>query len=114
MNSNVTDSVRDDGGSTDRFLQAFFASEMPQPWPAAPEVRASASLRPRPSPASLVGSRVALAASVLVLVGCCLALSSSDSATIDRPTARPDITGGNAKLPMELRVPAPVPVLMPK
>jgi len=117
MKSNQSASVRDGGESTDRLLQSFFASEMPRPWPAAPAVGASANRKPpvRPRSASLTGSRVALAASVLVLVGCCLALSSGDSATATRPSARPDILGGNAIVPKDLRPAGPVaPAMLPK
>ena len=114
MKSNESAHIRDGGESTDRLLQSFFASEMPRPWPAAPEVgmKAASKSLARPRPASLTGSRVALAASVLVLVGCCLALSSGDSATVMRPSARPDILGGNANLPKDLRPAAPA--ILPK
>jgi hypothetical protein len=58
----------------DALLQAYFRAEMPQPWPAPPLVRAAeASVKPKR--ARTVGrSRMALAASVAILVGGTLSL----------------------------------------
>lgn len=99
--------------STDRLLRSFFASEMPTVWPSPPAV--AVVRRPTRQTGSLAGSRIALAASVLVLVGCCLALSGPDSADVPRPSSRPGIDGGNANLPKELRPPvAPAPGMLPK
>jgi len=61
------------GGNIDALLGAFFKGEMPQPWPAfaPPQRQATIPLpRAKPRPRFAVGSRLALAASVLMLLLC--------------------------------------------
>ena len=93
MNLLVGSPPRPDG-DLDGLLHDYFQAEMPRPWPAlmvAPAVRQV----PRPSPArpSILRSRLALAASVALLVTSSLVLPgkfssrSEDSPPLTRPEA---------------------------
>jgi hypothetical protein len=88
----------------DRMLSAFFKSEMPDPFP---RLKLSAGQSNMPMPvaanqwnASVVKSRLSLAASVALLVGGCLYVSSQIGEPGERPTAgKGDLS---AKVPKEL------------
>jgi hypothetical protein len=85
------------GDNLDNLLRAFFQAEMPNPWPSmeAPAARLKVA-PPRPTPqrkGSLLRSRLALAASVALLLSGPLFLSSAL-----RDTSMPNLNvgGGNA------------------
>jgi hypothetical protein len=80
LDSPQRDRFRDD---VDRALSDFFKSEMPNPWPALklPEAEKSASPLPFRRPArSLLRSRLALAASILLMLLGSLFVASKFSA----------------------------------
>src|SRR5687767_213080 len=57
------------GDDLDGLLTAFFRSELPSPWPAAPDVEEAEVVLHRKTPRRPIwGSRLALAASVAVLL----------------------------------------------
>lgn len=101
----------------DGLLRAFFGAELPAPWPvlkAPPAEETPASVR-RPQTWAMMPSRLALAASIgLLLIGCWF-LSETGS---DRPVAEPGVLpeataergkGGRADVPRDpLRPGVPV------
>jgi hypothetical protein len=104
---NESDQYRKEAG-LDGMLAAFFKSEMPDPFP---RFKAPMGLSNLPMPVavnrasgerntSTVKSRLALAASVALLVGGCWYVSSQIGAPAERPaTGKGDLS---AKLPKEL------------
>ena len=75
------------GDDLDGLLRAFFHAEMPHPWPGAPVVEETPVVLSRPvtaRPRSLFRSRMALAASVALLLGIPWLISDSfKSDTVD-------------------------------
>jgi hypothetical protein len=74
MNTNPNTPTRPEDG-IDRTVGAYFRSEMPNPWPAAPRPWAEKATLSTPATHSASRSRWALAASVAILVGGCWYLS---------------------------------------
>lgn len=74
MNTSPTNSNRQSEG-VDRMVGDYFRSEMPNPWPVAPQPWAEKAVLSASATHSTSRSRWALAASVAVLVGGCWYLS---------------------------------------
>jgi hypothetical protein len=94
------DHLRTGPDALDRLLSDFFKAQMPRPWPAAPAavvsepaaaVSATAPYRPAAGRDSGTKSRYTLAASAVLLLGTCWALSNGFQ-PVDRPG--PGITTG--------------------
>jgi len=85
------------GDDLDGLLSAFFRAELPSPWPEAPRMEETpVILRPAPARKSSLRSRLALAASVALLVSGPWFLSDSFHRTAsNRPTFR-SLTEGSA------------------
>ena len=99
------------GDDVDKLLRSFFQSEMPDPWPSleAPAPRTLAlPARPAPARGSLFRSRLALAASIALLIGGSLMLGGnapdgrSSRNNVFVPTDRGDAT----KTPIRIRLDA--------
>jgi hypothetical protein len=79
------------GDEIDGHLSAFFRAEMPSPWPGAPVPdETPVILRPTPVRQSFFRSRMALAASVALLIAGAWLLGDSFK---DAPDNRPDASG---------------------
>jgi hypothetical protein len=77
-------------------LRAYFRAEVPDPWPAPPLTRAAArDARPGPAGRGPGRSRLALAASVALLVAGSLAISSR-TPTHETPASPPRMSPGEA------------------
>jgi len=87
-NTRIPNPTPEEGAGLDRMVAAYFRSEMPSKWPAAPQPwaeKAHAASEQRGTDPSR-RSRWALAASVALLVGCCWYLTGK-------------VTDGKAKKP---------------
>ena len=83
------------GDDLDGLLGAFFRAEMPQPWPAAPEVEEPAALPMPRRTRSLLRSRLVLAASVAFLLAIPWMIADSFK-TLKRDSTDLTIGPGNA------------------
>ncbi len=91
----VVDKPDSPGGDIDALLGAFFQGEMPRPWPAFQSPRRSRTLPvppARPRPRFAFGSRLALAASVGLLLLCGWLLSGKFPG-MPAPSGPPALSG---------------------
>jgi hypothetical protein len=89
------------GGDIDALLGAYFKAELPKPWPAFQPPRRSRILPVRPAqprPRFAVGSRLALAASVALLLLCGWLLSGKFPGVPIHPGSPGDPGPGKARL----------------
>jgi hypothetical protein len=103
---NANDQISTD---VDKTLSAFFKAEMPDPFPDL-KLPAATKRADMPMPVSgtrerqpIYKSRVALAASVALLLGGCWYLSGQIGKAPDRPTVDNKVGGDNAKLPKAIQ-----------
>jgi hypothetical protein len=106
----VVDQSVSPGGDLDALLGAYFKREMPRPWPAfqRPRIgRRTLPLKPKPTPRFVFSSRMALAASVALLLLCGWLLSGKfpgpiagpGGATLTDPSATHQRPSGPPLLP---------------
>ena len=97
----VVDNPVPPGGDIDAVLGAFFKGEMPRPWPAFQPPRGRIlPFRPAKPSRFARGSRLALAASVLLLLLCGWLLSDKFPGPAPRPEAPSLLGPGGARKPL--------------
>ena len=95
-------------GDIDTLLSAYFRAELPDPWPAAPARARVATAVPRRGLGRLARSRLALAASVALLVSGALFRAGRPDEAPARPDA-PDATPPSADLGQDPHASKPAP-----